>query len=70
VNLKMLLLASAASVSFVTMSAMAQTNVPPTSPEVNTPAAHKNTTVTQPNGKPVQTPPVGMRSGDKNVGGN
>jgi hypothetical protein len=65
----MLLLASAASVSFVTMSAMAQTETKP-APEVNAPAAHKSTTVAEPDGKPVQTPPVGMRSGEKNVGGN
>ena len=68
-NLKMLLLASVASVPFVTMFAMAQTP-PQTPPEVNARAAHKNTTVTEPTGKTVQTPPVGMRSGDKNAGGN
>jgi hypothetical protein len=70
VNLKMLLLASVASLPFVTMSAMAQTETKPPSPDVNSPDAHKTTTVTQPDGKTTNTPPVGMRSGDKNTGGN
>ena len=69
-NLRMLLLASVASVPFVTISAMAQTETKPPSPDVNSPDAHKTTTVTQPDGKTVQSPPVGMRSGDKNTGGN
>ena len=67
--LKMLLLASVASMPLVAMSAMAQT-APPTPPDNNTPAAHKSTTVSEPDGKTVQTPPAGMRSGNKNAGGN
>jgi hypothetical protein len=70
VNLKMLLLASVASVSFVALPVMAQTETKPPSPDVNSPDAHKTTTVTQPDGKTTSTPPVGMRSGDKNTGGN
>ena len=68
-NLKMLLLASVASMPLAAVSAMAQTETKP-APEVGTPAAHKSTTVATPDGKAVQTPPVGMRSGDKNAGGN
>jgi len=69
VNFKMLMLASFAGAPLVALPAMAQP-APQTLPEANTPAAHKSTTVAQPDGKPVQTPPVGMRSGEKNVGGN
>jgi hypothetical protein len=70
VNIKMLLLSSFASLPLVALPAMAQTETKPPSPEVNTRAAHTTTTVTEPGGKTVHTPPVGMRSGDKNVGGN
>jgi hypothetical protein len=70
VNIKMLMLSSFASLPLVALPAMAQTETKPPSPEVNTPNAHKSPTVTQPDGKTVQTPPVGMRSGDKNAGGN
>jgi len=72
VNLKILMLASVASVSLAAMSAVAQTapqTAPQTATDLNSPAAHKATTVTEPDGKAVQTPPVGMRSGDKNAGG-
>jgi hypothetical protein len=69
VNFKMLMLSSFASMPLVVLPAMAQTETKP-APEVNTPDAHRSTTVTAPDGKTVQTPPVGMRSGDKNAGGN
>jgi hypothetical protein len=69
VNFKMLMLSSFACMPLVAIPAMAQTETKP-APEVNTPEAHKTTTVAQPDGKTVQTPPVGMRSGDKNAGGN
>jgi hypothetical protein len=69
-NFKMLMLSSFACMPLVPLPAMAQTETKPPAAEVNSPDAHKTTTVTQPDGKTVQTPPVGMRSGDKNAGGN
>ena len=76
-TLKMLAFASIASVPLMALSAMAQTQTPSTAappaataPVANTPDAHTTTTVQSENGKIAQTPPVGMRSGDKNTGGN
>jgi hypothetical protein len=70
VNFKMLMLSSFASLPLVALPAMAQTETKPQAPEVNSPDAHRPTAVTAPDGKTVQTPPVGMRSADKNAGGN
>jgi hypothetical protein len=69
-NFKMMMLASFAAVPLVSMAAMAQTTPPAKPPtDLNSPAAHRTTTVTEPNGKTEHTPPVGLRSGDKNAGG-
>jgi hypothetical protein len=70
VNLKMMMLASFAAAPLVSMAAMAQTETPTKAPtDLNSPAAHKTTTVREPDGRIEHTPPVGLRSGGKNVGG-
>jgi hypothetical protein len=70
VNLRMMMFASFAAVPLTSMAAMGQTAPPTKAPaDLNGPAAHKTTTVREPDGKVEHTPPVGMRSGSKNVGG-
>ncbi len=70
-KLKMMMLASFAIVPLMSVTAMAQTSDPRKVPtDLNSPAAHKTTTVREPNGRIEHTPPVGLRSGAKNVGGD
>ena len=69
-NFKMLMLSSFACMPLVALPALAQTASQTPPADANSPAAHTSTTVAAPDGKVVHTPPVGMRSGDKNAGGN
>jgi hypothetical protein len=65
---KLLSSAMFAMLAFATIPAVAQ-NANRTPTDLNSPAAHKMTTIVSPDGRIVHTPPRGQRSGGENVGG-
>jgi len=65
---KPLLLAAFATLSLAVIPAMAQ-NSGRTPTDLNSPDAHRSTTIVSPDGRIVHTPPRGLRSGAENVGG-
>ena len=65
---KSLGLAAFATLSLAMVPAMAQPNFVPT--DMNSPAAHKSTTLIGPTGRTVHTPPVGLRTNHGGDSGN
>jgi hypothetical protein len=67
-NSKSLGLAALAMLSLTVVPAIAQPDFVPT--DVNSPAAHKTTTIVSPTGRVIHTPPVGLRTNHGGDSGN
>ena len=65
---KSLGLAGFAMLSLAVVPAMAQPNFVPT--DLNSPEAHRTTTIISPSGRIIHTPPVGMRTNHGGDSGN